>query len=368
MDLRVLDGSNPRDIYTWEGLVDRAPVPDVYYRAAYARANAAAEQASPVAILVRTGLTEALFPLLIREFEVDGQLFRDAITPYGYGGLLLVSGAAAPEPQVARKIFDELRDWVRSSKLLACTLRFHPLLDQESSWSVSLLSDERTKVFSRGQTTAVDLERWDDSHDRISGMNENRRRDLKAAKAAFELRFSGEDLGDDLKLFREVYRQTMERLHADAFFLFPDKYYVHLVEELRHRPMVVTALAEGQPVASAIFLADKRFAHYHLGGSNDKGRARGASTLVMVAGCRWARKKSCSSLHLGGGLRTEDSLWVFKRSFGGRIYSYKYMTLITDVERYSVLCSKPSSPWPYTSLLERVERVEDDRSWHLKPN
>ena len=101
MGLVVLHGHNPEDIATWDDLVSGAPVADVYYRPGYVRAYGLTGHGRPMAVVVRSGLTEALFPLLIRELRIDGYVVRDAVTPYGYGGLLRLSGPEHPEPQVA---------------------------------------------------------------------------------------------------------------------------------------------------------------------------------------------------------------------------------------------------------------------------
>src|ERR1035441_1067942 len=161
VDLLVLYGQNPEDIATWDDLVDRAPVPDVYYRPAYVRAYALTGHGRPVAVVVRSGLTEALFPFLIRQLNIDGQVVRDAVTPYGYGGLLRLSGPEYPGPEIVRDLFSQLRDWTCASGLVACTMRFHPLLDQDTCW-VAQIPQEWVRVFPRGETIAVELKQWDD--------------------------------------------------------------------------------------------------------------------------------------------------------------------------------------------------------------
>jgi UDP-perosamine 4-acetyltransferase len=162
----------------------------------------------------------------------------------------------------------------------------------------------------------------------------------------------GPNPGEDLSIFRKIYRQTMERLHADDFFFFADEYYDHLSSELADRFLVVNALADGRPVASAIFLADSQLAHYHLAGSNDEGRRHGAATLLVMVASEWARQRGCSLLHLGGGLQPDDSLWEFKRGFGGKLFSYSYMTLIADPEQYEYVAQQPGVPWPYLDALK----------------
>ena len=59
----------PEDIRTWDDLVDRAPMPDVYYRPAYVRAYGLTGHGRPWQLVIRSGETEALFPLLVRELK-----------------------------------------------------------------------------------------------------------------------------------------------------------------------------------------------------------------------------------------------------------------------------------------------------------
>lgn len=348
MDLLVLYGDNPEDIAAWDDLVDRAPVPDVYYRPAYLRAYALTGHSRPVAVVVRSGSTEALFPLLIRKLDVNGEVVRDAITPYGYGGLLRLSGPEHPEAEAMREIFRKLRDWARASGLVACAIRLHPLLDQHASCGISDISEEWIRLFSRGETTAIDLRHWDEPQGATQAMTENRRRDLKKARSALQVRISeGPALGEDLDIFRGLYRQAMTRLKADEFFFFEREYFDYLAKGLGNKLAVITLLAGDRAVASALFLRDRQFAHYHLGGSNDEGRQHRAGTLYIIAACEWAHRKGCALLHLGGGSQPNDTLWHFKRSFGGNVCSYFYVTLIADPEQHKRLVQQPGMPWPY---------------------
>ena len=348
MDVQILHGSNPYDIRAWDDLVSQAPRPDVYYRPGYVRACASAGEGRPVAVVVRGGSTEALFPFLVRQFEIDGVPIRDAITPYGYGGLLRLSGPEHPDLQVARDVFCQLRDWACASGLVGCTIRFHPLLRQDGSWGVAEMAEGWARIFLRGRTTALQLQHWDVVHCRLRGMSKGRRRDLTRARLASNLRISqGPSAVDDLNIFRALYRESMERVDADRFFFYTDEYYEHLAKGLGENFAVFTALTDDRPVAAAIFLADRDFVHYHLAANNEEGRRGGAATLLVVAAAEWAWRRGCSMLHLGGGLKSDDSLWAFKSSFGGTIFSYSYMTLVANIEQYGYLTQHPAASWPY---------------------
>ena len=349
MGVLVLYGHNPEDIRTWDDIVDRSPVPDVYYRPAYLRAYALTGHGRPLGVVIRSGSAKVLFPLLVRRLDVGGATVQDAVTPYGYGGLLQISGPTNPDPPTVQDIVGQLREWARASGLAACTIRLHPILQQESRWGLSHLPEGWARIFARGQTASVDLTHWDDSDQRISSMRQNRRQDLKKARASLGVTIAeGPDACKALPSFRELYRETMERLDADRFFLFADEYYDLLANELADKFALITASSDAGPVASAIFLADSLFAHYHLAASNDEGRRFGAATLLVNAAGEWARQRGCSRLHLGGGLRADDKLWEFKRSFGGERSSYSYVTLIADSHEYDSL-TKGRTVWPYDS-------------------
>jgi hypothetical protein len=347
VDLQVFDGANAADVSAWEELVNRAPTPDVYYRPGYVRGFALTGEGRPLAVLVRRGSTETLFPLLIREFQVNGHRVMDGITPYGYGGLLSVSGPTPPEPATVRSVLEELREWARAFGLVTCTVRFHPLLDQ-NAWSSAALPADWVLRSPQRQTTAVELSQWDESRRFLSGMRRDRRYDLRHARAAFDTRISeGPGLGPDLDNFLRLYNDSMQRLGADRFFLFPREHYEHLARELGDRFVLITQLAGERPVAAGIVLLDRDFAHAHLAAESEEARQLGGPTQHLIAASEYARRRGCSWLHLGGGLANDDALWAFKRTFGGPTFHYSYTTVIADAVKYEALMAQGSLPWPY---------------------
>jgi UDP-perosamine 4-acetyltransferase len=354
VEVIFLDGRNPEDSRTWDRLVDQAPVPDVYFRPGYTEAFATAEGSQPVALVIREGPSRVLIPLLIRDFELDGKPIRDGVTPYGYGGLLRLAGPIETGPRTAKAILSGLRQWAIDSGLVACSLRLHPLLDQDSGWTVNGPGEEWLKTFSRGLTTAIDLKNWEEDRGRIAGMDKGRRYDLNRARAALSVRISqGAAAAEDLRQFCGLYRESMDRVHADRFFFFEDQYFDCLSRGLGEHFVLIMAYSKDQPVAGAIFLADRDFIHYHLAATNDEGRRIGAATLLIISACGWGRERGCSWVHLGGGVQPDDQLWAFKRSFGGKNSSYSYLTVVADAERYRLLTEQAETAWPYSSRGDR---------------
>ncbi len=318
----------------WDGLVGDAPTPDVYFRPGYCRAYEVAGDGRAVAVRTET----ALFPLLLRELP-DGEDGFDAVTPYGYGGLLPLAGGADLLADVR-----QLRDWCVANDVVTCLLRLHPLLG-----ALGHLSElDGVEVRTHGPTTAVDLSRVEDGD--LTGMSKGRKTDLTVARRELEISWDGSEEG--LERFRAVYDETMRRIGAEEEYLFPPEHYRALAEGLADGLGVALALRGDEVVGGSLFLADDRgpFAHYHLSGTTDAGRELKAGTFLVHAGALWAAGRGAQRLHLGGGTGGADSLYAFKRSFGGEELTYEFATLVADPERYESLVARrskaPEAPRP----------------------
>ena len=191
----------------WDGLVDASPTPDVYFRSGYCRAYEAAGEGRVVAVKTET----ALFPLLLRELPFGEDGF-DAVTPYGYGGVLPLTKDADLVTDVSR-----LRDWCATNGVVTALLRLHPLLG-----AFDHLSEvDGVGIQAHGPTTAVDLAKVENG--RLTGMSKGRKADLNVARRELELSWESGEAG--LERFRTVYDETMTRIGARDYYLFPPEYY-----------------------------------------------------------------------------------------------------------------------------------------------
>jgi hypothetical protein len=310
----------------WDELLDASPTPDVYYRPGYCAAYEAAGHGRATAVVTEG----AVFPLLVRPLPF-GEGGFDATTPYGYGGVLPRTVGSDPASDLR-----QLRDWCVTNGVVSCLLRLHPLLGGPGQ--LSEIDDDDVEIHKHGPTTAVDPRRTTPETVRLEGMSKGRKADLTIARRELQLDWgNGEEA---LEGFRRVYDDTMERVGAGEFYLFPPEYYRALADGLGDGLAVALAKRGDEVAGAAIFLADRRFAHYHLSGTTDLGRELKAGTLLVHAGAEWARDRGCELLHLGGGTSGEDSLFAFKKSFGGETYTYAFATLVADRERYDALVAR----------------------------
>lgn len=340
MPIALLSASDRSDALRWDQLVSRSPFPDTYYRPGYVRAYELEGHGRAIALHVRSQGAEFLFPMLLRPISEDPagpSSPQDAITPYGYGGMLPLAPSPPSEAHL-KSTLEALAQHCKSSHIISVLLRLHPLLDQGCGLKPLAGPDLSLHLF--GPTTAIPLGNWSEG-----SLRKGRRSDLALARRSLRVTWSSRahasagapPLAQALGIFRALYEETMDRLQASAFYHFSPEYYAALAEGLGDGIAVALAWQQEQAVGGAIFFTDARCAHYHLSGTSEAGRALKATTLLIREGIEWARGRGCERLHLGGGAGGSDSLFDFKKGFGGEIFEYAFAGLVADRPRYERL-------------------------------
>ena len=339
---KTLFASCADDSRLWDKLVNESPVPDTYFRPGYASAYAD-ESATALAVLLQTSTRRFLVPLMVRKISMlpfaAGAEDYDAQTPYGYGGVLpLEHGDISGED--ATELIHGLKQWCLKANVVSCLLRLHPLLAQDGGFGCVCVEAAGGVLRRHGPTKAIDLTAWDANLDAPAGMNSNRRRNLSFARRHLSIVLASCDTPEGLELmgrFRRIYEETMQRVGASSYYFFSDGYYSALMQGLGSKLIIAIASRGQDAVDGALFFADARFGHYHLGGTTADGQRYKAHTLVMVSGAEWARRQGCRWFHLGGGRTPDDSLYQFKASFGAVTFRYSFLTMVANRARYDEL-------------------------------
>lgn len=250
----------------------------------------------------------ALFPSFENKLEA-GKYF-DWNTPYGYGGPLINK----PFPENVQKVFyDELSRTAKSRNIVTQFIRFHPII-QNQDYCKDVISTSYIK-----DTIYIDLSTNDDLFVQMDSKNRNLIR--KAMKNDVVIKH---DKGNYLKEFIDIYNTTMDRDNATDFYYFPVEYYKYLIDNMRDNIEFFYAFKNGVIVASSIFFCENGQMHYHLSGNLLEYRQFAPTNLLLYEAANWGRENGLKTLHLGGGLGSEDSLFHFKKQFNkdGRIGFY----------------------------------------------
>lgn len=276
-------------------------------------------------------------PVILSPIEGGG---FEASSPYGYAGVY--AERALPEDELSR-LWQETLGLLQAEGVVSLFLRFPPFTYPgaevaQLSGLASLAVELTSTTIEVGTEQGVDV--W-------AGMEGRARTAVRKAK---KLGMQAE-IGpvqsvhtERLVQFRELYERTMTRIGASTAYLYPDSYYQRLVSDLGSRVMLASVTdSAAQPAATALLLLDNDVVHYHLSGSDPSAARDGANNLLLWSILEWANHQGYKSVHLGGGLKPGDSLFKFKRSFGGTERDFHIGKVIVDPAAYGALVAARAS-------------------------
>jgi hypothetical protein len=261
-------------------------------------------------LLIESDEGELFAPLIVREIEGTGD--RDAISPYGYPGLVGRDDPVRPPLDPASIDFSATG---LVSVFLRHTLGLPPLA----------AATERNVV----QIADPDLPRKSRPSDRRQV-----RRNLEAGYT-LELVPGAETTAAQRAAFLAAYEQTMRRTGASDRYFFGAAYFDRILEAERTWLALATA-PSGEVAAASIAAVSDGYLHYYLSGSLDS-HLRAAPMKNVVTSLVEHSADLGLPLNLGGGLAPGDALEEFKRGFANRQQPSLTSELVCDEERYAQL-------------------------------
>lgn len=335
MEHRHLTADEPE----WLAILGRL-AHDFYHRPEYCRLDGGRQQAATGAFWAREGDCELFIPYLLRECdslfpgEAAAAGARDVISPYGYPGLLL-SDAARQSPDFAQRAMQRLGETLRERGVCSAFFRMNPF------FSAGLPELFPADYFTApAETVAMDL-----SLDE-TGLWKNIRDGhqwtiRKCKRLGFEARMV--PLHEHIDAFMEVYRETMDRVHARDSYYFGRDYFVRLAE-LHERVHCCFVELGGELAAACVFLECDGLFQAHLGGTKSAFLTKSPFHLALFHAAEWAKARGNRYLHLGGGVGgSDDRLLSFKRGFSPITFPFFTLRLITDPEKYRTLTALSAS-------------------------
>jgi CelD/BcsL family acetyltransferase involved in cellulose biosynthesis len=293
----------------------------------YCRLLARDEGRSVALVLERPGRF-ALLPLVVRPLRglpwVDEDLY-DATSPYGYGGPFF-SGPPDPESVLA-----EVEEWASRIGLCSAFLRLSVQLDLPPGTRTG-----RTEVVDVSDNVVVDLRRtpeelWANYEHKV------RKNVKKALRAGCTVRH--EKRLSDVDTFLDVYRSTMRRRGASAWYHFDRSLFTGLADELTASYSVFSVRdVQGRVVSVELVLESDDYLYSFLGGTRAEAFPLSPNDLlkheVVLHGHRTGRR----GFVLGGGLEPGDGIFRYKRAFDrDGVRAFRTVRIVGDRARYAAL-------------------------------
>jgi len=271
---------------------------------------------------------QLLAPLVVR--EIPGTDENDAISPYGYPGLIESDGrrggvrrtlpavSPADTPPPPPTLDPNAIDWT-STSLVSVFIR-HTLgpapLAGAGERNVVQIADPSLPPKSRPS---------------------DRRQVRRNLEAGYHLEFvpGPETTPPQRAAFLTAYEQTMRRTGAADRYFFGAAYFDRILEADRTWLALATAPDAALAAASIAAVSDG-YLHYYLSGSSDLHLGDSPMKNVVAHLVEHSAELGLP-LNLGGGIRPGDALEEFKRGFANRRQTWLASELVCDPEAYARL-------------------------------
>jgi len=262
---------------------------------------------------------------LVRRRLSDG--LWDAISPYGYSGLVMSS---AGDPGFLSQAFVAAETVLREEGCVSWFMRLHPILNAE--WQRG-----RGELVESGRTVSIDLKKTRAAH--WSETRSGHRSDIKRARSAGVT----VDLDPEFDLLDEfvtLYLDTMRSVGAETYYLFDSAYFNRLVHLLGKELQLYVARVHDVVVGASFFTisTSSGLLQYHLSASSDAHRNLQPSKIIIDCAREWGRENGFDRLHLGGGIGgKDDTLLYFKEGFARSTHVYRTCGTVINRPEYDRL-------------------------------
>ena len=302
----------------WTSVLARAQH-DFYHLTSYVEIAAAYESGVGRAVLVESGERCFLLPLIVREIPGGG---RDATSPYGYPGPI---GEGMEQEAFVKAAFHEARRILAAEGIVSLFVRFHPVLNPVVPEGVG-------HVASHGDAVAIDL-----SQPAEALWQQTRRNHRQQITNSIRLGHTVglEDTNETFEAFKRLYRATMRRVDAPAYYSFDDAHFEELRSAMGERMRLAAVRIGGELAAAGLFIEEDGIVEFHLSATDDR-FAKFAPTKRMTHFMTgWAKGRGNRWLHLGAGNREpDDALLHFKSGFSPLRHRFRTLRVILDEAEY----------------------------------
>lgn len=263
-------------------------------------------------------------------FCLEGEVYYDAVTPYGYGGPL-ITHCTGNRAELAAAFESAFQKYCDENRIVCEFIRFHPFFENAQDFSDSYQAKFKRK------TIQTNLKDHDDPI--LAEYSASCRRDIRhALKAGVEYNIVQHPA--ELKPFAEIYHSTMKRNEANAVYYFNDDYFTKCIELFGENLVMVEVSYQGQIIGRSLNFLWGKMIHAHLTGTLQDFHHLAPAYVQQYALALWGKENGYETIHHGGGRSGEpdDKLYLFKKKFG-RNRELQYFTghKIWDEKIYSQL-------------------------------
>ena len=319
----------PKQKKEWNSIIKQLPYQDIFYLQEYNQLNAEVADYEAELFVYRKGDDLVAYPYLKKPIHVlpffqkkqlkNKEKLYD-ITTLEYGG------PQATSPDINFNEFREVfKTHCEQNGIVTEFARLHPFIANQPYADASTHIKD---VYYIDLTKPMDVI-WNNFK------KSNRNTITKAKKEGIQVIKTSNS--KDIKIFYNIYKQTMQRRNVRDFYYYSEGYFKKLFELLPDNVYLFIAYHDNKPIAGALFLTGNKTIHYYLAGRDINSRIHGSMNLILSKVIEWSKIDKYLTFNLGAGYEPGDSLSKFKSSFTKDFTSFRTHAQIHNKNRYKEL-------------------------------
>ncbi|WP_109300662.1 GNAT family N-acetyltransferase [Aquimarina sp. AU474] len=316
---------------------------NVYYSIEHLEHFAQKQDSLRYFMLEKDGMPIILMPFVLRKIMIKDKEhpYYDVISPYGYSGPLFNENVSEDD---LIEFWEYVDEWYKKNDIISEFVRFslNENFKQYSGVTIKSLSNVRGHL----------LENFDDQWTAFLPKVRNNYRKAVNYDLSFKVFHKDEITKDVIKIFNDIYVDTMSRNNADSIYFFSNSYFENLILSNLNNFSIAITYFENIPISVELIINYKDTIFAFLGGTNAEYFSYRPNDFLRVEIIKWAINNQKKYYVLGGGMKDGDGLYKSKKSLFPKNEDVIFYTgrKIVNQEVYNEL-SMSSNP-EYTDIAE----------------
>ena len=179
--------------------------------------------------------------------KIDGKVYYDLVTPYGYGGPVVEF--SNNKEKLLENYEKEFTKYCIENDIVSEFVRFHPIAKNYEDFRKMYNAEYMRK------TLATNLENYDDPfQEEFSKSTKKTVRRVLNSGVTYRITERPENLEE----FKRVYYLNMERKEASEYYFFDDQYFSDILKYYKENVILVEAMYENKVVAAGLYFISNR--------------------------------------------------------------------------------------------------------------
>jgi|ERR1035437_117394 predicted N-acyltransferase len=280
---------------------------DIFFSAGYGKLNEIVEDGLFEVFNFKCEFGEVMHGFIKRKINIileDGLTYYDIVTPYGYGGPLIVN--SNNREKLIEAYFREFSEYCSDKLIVSEFIRFH------------LFDNTEIREHYYGETTLISVniirdfkntlyEIWMEFEPKV-------RKNVKRAISK-NLKITIDTTGAFLPDFLNIFYSTMDRNKAGRYYYFPEQYFKDLNTSLKDHYIYFHVTLDDKIISTELVLYSEKYAYSFLGGTFAEYYDYRPNDYLKFEIIKWCKETEKELFILGGGTSIDDGITRYKRSF-----------------------------------------------------